>query len=155
MKRTSNLSVAENVNRKLKDLARQMGGGNVQIGFLANGPLSTYPDGTPVATVAFWNEFGHGGESPSPPRPFFRTMIAKESPSWPGKMEHLAKSTKFDGAAVLKLIGEDIAGALQESIANFTDPPNAPSTVKAKGFNKPLVDTGQMLRAVSYEVKKP
>ena len=97
MKRTSNLSVAENVNRKLKDLARQMGGGNVQIGFLANGPLSTYPDGTPVATVAFWNEFGHGGESPSPPRPFFRTMIAKESPSWPDMLVEVTKLTNFDG----------------------------------------------------------
>lgn len=183
MKRQTNLSVAENVRRKLNDIARQMGAGQVKVGFLADGPLSTYPDGTPVATVAFWDEFGHGGKFPSPPRPYFRTMIAKESPSWPGKMAQLAKLTHFDGPTVLKLMGEDIAGALQESIANFDSVPLAQSTlILRKNFwsnrdqitqqdvinaihaaadgetgatgsqAKPLVWTGQMLRAVSYEV---
>jgi hypothetical protein len=184
MKRSSKLSVAENVNRTLRKIARDMGGGQVQIGFLADGPLSTYPDGTPVAAAAFWDEFGHGGKFPSPPRPYFRTMIAQESPGWPAKMAALAKLTHFNGAAVLKLMGEDIAGALQQSIANYNDIPLAESTLilRKKFWNnrdqitqadvaeairaaargeqgatgaqaKPLVWSGQMLRAVSYEVK--
>lgn len=150
MKRMHSIPVAESVQKKLMDIARKMGG-SVQVGFLADSPLSTYPDGIPVAAVAFWNEFG---TSKAPPRPFFRSMIAKEAPSWPGKMAALAKNSNFDGAKVLALMGEDITGALQQSITDFTDPPLAASTIARKGFDKPLVDSGQMLRAVSYEVKK-
>lgn len=185
MKRAHSMPVAESVQRTLKDIARKMGAGNVKVGFLADSPLSTYPDGTPVASVAFWDEFGHGGRFPSPPRPFFRSMIAKESPSWPGRMALLAKATNFNGAKVLAFMGEDISAALQESIANYNEVPLAQSTLilrkkfwsnrdqitasdvmeairaAANGEQgatgtqaKPLVWTGQMLRAVTYEVSK-
>lgn len=151
MKHTHSMTVAENVQRKLQDIARKMAAGNVKVGFLADSPLSTYPDGTPVAAVAFWNEFG---TSTSPPRPYFRTMISKEAPSWPGKMVQAYKATNGDGAKVLALMGEDISAALQESITELTSPKLAESTIARKGFDKPLVDTGQMLRAVTYEVEK-
>lgn len=126
MRRKSQLPVSENVNRVLKEIARKMGGGQVRIGFLEG---ATYPDGTPVAAVAFWDEFGHGGQFPSPPRSFFRTMIAKESPGWPAKMAALAKSTNFDGAKVLHIMGEDISGALKESIIDTNEPPLSPTTL--------------------------
>ena len=149
------LSVADGVMKALEDIARKMGGGEVSVGFMAG---ATYPDGTPVAAVAFWNEFGKGVQSEEGnyfqmPRPFFRQMIAKESPTWPGKMAKLAKATDYDGDKVLALMGEDIKGALQQSINEFQSPPLAPSTIEAKGFAKPLIDTSHMLNSVSYEVK--
>ena len=142
------LPVSARVNRKLQDIARSMGGGSVQVGFLEG---ATYPDGTPVAAVAFWNEFG---TSRIPARPFFRGMIAKESSGWAVKMAAMVKATNYDGPKVLALMGEDISGALSQSITNFSSPKNAPSTIKKKGFDKPLIDTADMLRAVSYEVKR-
>ena len=176
------MTVAQNVNRVLTDIARKMGGGTVQIGFLEG---ATYPDGTPVAAVAFWGEFGHGGHFPSPPRPYFRTMIAKESPGWPAKMAALAKATNFDGAKVLKLMGKDIAGALKQSITELEEPALSETTLilrkrfwsdpgaitikdvlsaqqaaagGAEGASgsqaKPLVWTGNMLASVGYEVKR-
>jgi hypothetical protein len=182
MRRKTSLSVAENVNRTLTDIARKMGGGKVQVGFLEG---ATYPDGTPVAAVAYWNEFGHGGNFPSPPRPFFRAMIAKESPSWPGKMAALAKAYNFDGQKVLAIMGEDIAGALRESIIDTNSPALSPTSLVlrarfwghpsdirvrdvlsaqeavAKGNAgasgtqaKPLVWTGHMLASVGFEVKR-
>jgi hypothetical protein len=126
MRRAHNMSVAQHVNNVLTDIAKKMGGGKVKIGFLEG---ATYPDGTPVAAVAFWDEFGHGGNFPSPPRPYFRMMIAKESPHWPAKMAALAKATNFDGAKVLKLMGEDIAGALKASIIATNDPPLSQTTL--------------------------
>lgn len=30
---------------------------------------------------------------------------------------------------------------------------NSPQTIKIKGFDKPLIDTGAMLNAVTYEIK--
>ena len=142
------LSGADGVMKALEDIARKMGGGEVAVGFMEG---ATYPDGTPVAAVAFWNEFGGPGR---PPRPFFRQMIAAESPTWAGKMAKLAKATDYDGDRVLALMGEDIKGALQKSINDFQSPPLAPSTIEAKGFAKPLIDTSHMLNSVTYEVKE-
>lgn len=142
------LQGADGVSKALEEIARKMGGGEVSVGFMEG---ATYPDGTPVAAVAFWNEFG---TSTIPPRPFFRPMIAKESPTWPGKMAKLAKATEYDGPKVLALMGEDIKGALQQSINDFTTPALKESTVEAKGFAKPLIDTSHMLNSVAYEVKE-
>ena len=54
------LSGADGVMKALEDIARKMGGGEVAVGFMEG---ATYPDGTPVAAVAFWNEFGKGVQS--------------------------------------------------------------------------------------------
>lgn len=122
---TRNLKVSDNVTRKLKEIAASMSG-SVEVGFLEG---ATYPDGTPVAAVAFWNEFGHGGPFPAPPRPFFRTMIAEESPSWPRKMAAMAKATDNNGPRVFALMGEDIDGALKKSIRDVTAPALSPTTL--------------------------
>lgn len=142
------LSGGEGVMKALEKIAKKMGGGSVSVGFMED---ATYPDGTPVAAVAFWNEFGGPNR---PPRPFFRHMISEESPDWPSKMARLAEATDYDGPRVLGLMGEDIKGALQQSINEFTDPALAESTIAAKGFEKPLIDTGHMLNSITYVVEE-
>lgn len=137
------------MTKKLEEIAASMGGGSVSVGFMEG---ATYSDGTPVAAVAFWNEFGvpaHG----QPPRPFFRGMIAENSPTWADKMAKLAKATDYDGEKVLALMGEDIKGALQQSINSLTDPPLSPATVADKGNSKPLIDTAHMLNSIAYKVE--
>ena len=120
----------------------------VQIGFLEN---ARYPDGTLVAMVAAINEYG---KPPSqPPRPFFRNMIAEKSKEWPDDVQKLLKSHDYAADATLADMGELIKGELADSIVQFTSPPLKPSTVAAKGFDKPLVDTGTMLRSIDYVVK--
>lgn len=109
----------DKIKKALEDIARKMGGGSVAVGFMEN---ATYPDGTSVAAAAFWNEFGHNGRFPAPERPFFRPMIAKESPTWPQKMAALAKAYNYDAAKVFAAMGEDIAGALQQSITEVNAP---------------------------------
>lgn len=141
------LSGGDALQKKLDEIARRMGGGAVSVGFMDG---ATYPDGTPVAAVAFWNEYGNGRGSP--PRPFFRDMIAKESPTWAAKMARGAANSDYDGAQVLALMGEDIKGALQQSINDFQTPGLAQSTIDEKGFAKPLIDTSHMINSISYEV---
>jgi hypothetical protein len=133
----------------LNDIAAKMGA-SLKVGFMAG---ATYPDGTPVATVAFLNEFGHGGVNAAPPRPFFRNMINSESPNWGVKISKLAKLSQYNGKAIFKIMGEDIKGALMQSITDLTSPPLAESTKKAKGFDKPLIDTAHMINSITYEVK--
>lgn len=152
-------SVHIKVEKHLRELAQKMSG-TVEVGFLEG---ATYPDGTPVASVAFWNEYGSihrsmDGDTPvmnvTPARPFFRDMIEAESPTWGGKVEALANAKHFDGTKVLEAMGEDIQGALIQSINDFTTPPNAESTIKKKGFNKPLIDDGIMVNSTGYRVIK-
>jgi len=52
----------------------------------------------------------------------------------------------------LARMGEGIAGQLRESIQSTNSPPLAESTIEAKGFEKPLIDTGHMWNSVAYEV---
>jgi hypothetical protein len=135
----------DTVMKALEAIGKKMGSGTMRVGFLEG---ATYPNGTPVAEVAFYNEFGTIN---MPPRPFFRNMISEESPNWPKKMAG-ALAAGYDGPEALGLMGEDIKGALQQSITTLASPALAPSTVHAKGFDKPLIDTGHMLNSVSYEV---
>jgi hypothetical protein len=143
------LTGSDGVMKALEDIARKMGGGAVNVGFMEG---ATYPDGTPVAGVAFWNEYGVPARG-QPPRPFFRKMIAKESDTWPKKMAALAKAYDYDGAKVLAMMGEDIKAALQQSINELESPKLADSTIERKGFAKPLIEDSHMLNSVTYEVE--
>jgi hypothetical protein len=140
------LSGGDGVMRRLAEIAEQMGGGRVSVGFMSG---ATYPDGTPVAAVAASNEYGIPTKH-QPPRPFFRNMIAKESHTWGDKLARLAP---MGGHTALSLMGEDIAGALKQSINDLTDPPLAARTIAEKGFSKPLIDTSHMVNSVTYVVE--
>ena len=49
---------------------------------------------------------------------------------------------------------EYVKGLIQEQIINTNEPPNAPSTIKRKGFNAPLRDTHLMLNSVRYQAEE-
>lgn len=133
----------EQIRKKLTN-AKQ-----VRAGFLEG---ATYPDGTSVAMVAAANEFGSTGEGRfQPPRPFFRQAIDGNKTKW---SNGLAKSLmKDDAQTALSKAGEVITGDVQSSIQSLVSPALAQSTIKAKGFDKPLIDTGHMLRSIDYEVE--
>jgi hypothetical protein len=134
----------------LEHMARQISTANsVKVGFLSS---ATYPNGTPVAMIAAIQNWG----APSvgiPARPFFTDMISKKSPEWPAAIAGLLKSHDYDAASTLRLTGEAVVGQLRQSIRDLNDPPLAPSTIKRKGFSKPLISTGHLLQSVDYEVK--
>lgn len=118
---------------------------SVRVGVLES---ATYPDGTPVAMVAFWNEYG---TKTSPVRAFFRTTVSDQKKNWVLSVQNLMKMHD-DPKKVMGLIGEHMRGQIVQSINTWTDPPNAPYTVRMKGFNAPLRDTGQLMRSISFEV---
>lgn len=139
----------------LNALSAKMRAGSVNVGFLSGIRYpadATKPSETPpyVAQVAFYNEFG---TKHSPPRPFFRSMIAAKSPEWGPATAQAAKASDYDTAKTLELVGTGIKDQLVTSIVNFTSPPLAQSTIDRKGFDKPLIDTGVMQRSVDFEVK--
>lgn len=57
-----------------------------------------------------------------------------------------------DPRRALDKLADAAREALSRSIDNFTDPPNAPATIRRKGRNDPLVDRGDLIKAVDAVV---
>jgi len=87
-----------------------------------------------------------------PPRPFFRNMISKYSGTWGDEAAKRLVSNNYNMEVTLTMMGELISGQLRQSITDLMEPPNAPSTIAKKGFDKPLIDTGFMRKSTGYEV---
>lgn len=87
-----------------------------------------------------------------PPRPFMRNAIENDSGNWSKVFKEAIKRTGSVDQA-LAILGEKVKESIQDSIRTFTDPPNAKSTIRKKGFDAPLRDTGTLLNHVAYEVK--
>lgn len=134
----------------------------LRVGFLEG---ATYPDGTPVAAVAQYNEFG---TSRIPPRPFMRNAISEHSHEWGKLLGAALKMTDGDVDKALDVTAEKIVLQIQDSIREGAFAPLVQSTIDArlrpekragrlKTVNmetavKPLIDTGHMLDSVGYEV---
>lgn len=121
-------------------------GGTLRVGFLEN---ATYPDGTPVAAVAAWNDFG---TRTIPPRPFFRNMVAKKNKEWPAAIAGLLRTTHYDIQRTLGITGAAIQGQLKQSIIDTNSPKLAPATIRRKEHAKPLIDTSMLINSVDFEV---
>jgi len=49
-------------------------------------------------------------------------------------------------------VGRRAVGIMQSVMVNVDTPGNAPSTIRQKGFDNPLIETGEMMTSVSYRV---
>jgi hypothetical protein len=139
----------EQFEDKMMDLAARVARpASLRVGFLEN---ARYPDGKPVGMIAAIQEYG----APSrgiPPRPFFRNMIAAKQGEWPKAVQGLLEANNWDALVALDQAGAAIAGQLRQSIIETNEPPLAPSTIRSKGFSKPLIDTATMINSIDHEV---
>lgn len=127
---------------------------SVRAGFLEG---ATYPDGTSVAQVAAVQEFGSlrktkDGRQWVPPRPFLRTAVAANKDEWAKVFGGTLKSSGYSAATALATVGQQMVSDIQESIEKYSDPPNAPSTIRQKGYDNPLQRTRHMKYSVDAEV---
>lgn len=88
-----------------------------------------------------------------PARPFFRSAIADNKQRL---REIIASALKEKGAdEALALGGNFMADALKQSVMTWSDPENAKSTQRAKGYNAPLRANDRILRnSFSYEIEQ-
>ena len=130
--------------------------GGVKAGILEG--ATNRETGELIAPYAIYNEFGTKN---IPARPFMRT-VAKEKPkTWVSTMVGHIRGRATNPAVwkeSLGLAGEQMVADIKNSIENGSWAPNAPATVAAKARkgksepDHPLMDTGEMLSAVSFEV---
>lgn len=109
--------------------------------------------GVDMAQIAMFNELG---TSTAPARPFLRDSVDENEDVIRDQCgKELKKlTTGATAEAVLKRVGALGVRLVQEKIESGSFEPNAPSTIKKKGSDKPLIDTGRMRQSVKYVVKR-
>ncbi len=111
-------------------------------------------DGTPVAMIAAVHEFG----SPSqgiPERSFLRASVQRNRQKYVRlnrinlvKMLHGQMSAE----QALGQLGEMAKGDVQTEIRSGDFAPLKAATIKRKDSSRPLIDTGQMVQSIAWEL---
>jgi hypothetical protein len=67
-------------------------------------------------------------------------------------LEAIEKGISVD--AVLDGTGQETQGRIRDYARDLKDPENHPFTVEQKGSSNPLVDSGNLIQNITYEIKK-
>lgn len=143
-------------DRMQKRLLAPAGNKAVEVGWWR----SMHSSGVPVAQVAAWNEEGHfnGGMfagTYTPPRPFIRhgfiPLVKKDLSRYYSDINKIAMGTLSWQAFYLKM-SKMLVATMQQTILEWDTPPNSPTTIGLKGFNDPLMNTGNMYEAIKHRI---
>lgn len=134
---------------------------SIAVGFPAGKVGSIqYPDGTPLIDVAVYNNYGtfnKDGTVHIPPRPFLDVGGLKAVEKTKALRIDLMRRVN-EGQIPLEeaadIIGAKAASVVRLTIRNFSDPPNAESTIARKKSDNPLVDTGLLMKSVTWEIRE-
>jgi len=108
--------------------------------------------GVDLAEIAMWNELGTVN---SPPRPFLRQSVDSNASMITAMCKsqlQLLASKKTDARGVLNQLGIMQRGFIQKTIKEGEFEPNAPSTIRKKHSDKPLIASGYMRQFVNYVI---
>ena len=131
-------------------MVSELGGKQVRIGFQRG---EAEHDGVDMVDIAMWNELG---TSRSPSRPFLRQSVDNNKQRIVSFFKSRIKKmlvTAAPAEQILKEIGIFQKGLIQKTIRDGEFAPNAPSTIKRKHSEHPLIDTGRMRQSVNYIIK--
>ena len=103
-----------------------------------------------LAQIGFFNEYG---TVTAPPRPFIRAGIDKNLEEYEHNMANQANDMIVNGQDLnIEEVGKKASLDVKRYASQLKEPKNAESTIKRKGFDNPLVDTGTMIESISYEL---
>lgn len=147
----------DRVWRQLKAKLAKAEGAEVRVGVLASkgGDAEAAP-GFPMTALATVHEYG-SPRNGIPERSFIRSTFEAKAGEVGKITERLARGFvegKISLARAYEVLGTKGAAMVKATIASgpHIPPPLKPATVKAKGSDRPLVDTGALKNAISYEV---
>lgn len=123
----------------------------IRVGFQAG--EAEEENGTDIVDIAAYNEYG---SSDTPARPFMKQSFENHEDELQAVCDEAMKMIKKGGTAqqALNKIGVLCKALVQSEIRDGNFVPNAPSTIKKKGSDKPLIDTGTMRQSVQYVIEK-
>jgi hypothetical protein len=114
---------------------------------------STAADGGDLVTVAAIHEFGTDN---TPSRPFTRESFDQNVNELDKFMQGIGEriiTNRISTNQGLNLVGQKMTGIIQKKIVDGPWTPNAPSTIRQKGSDKPLIDTGRLRQSIRHVVK--
>lgn len=102
-------------------------------------------------TMATLGAIQHFGNDNIPARPWLDVGVES------GNKEYIAIIQEgvvkgLSTEQILNQVGASAAGFAQDWITKLKNPPNAKSTIKKKGSDNPLIDTGAMRQSVTWTV---
>lgn len=139
--------------RKFDELKRRLTTGKhaVNVG-IPEGPKEE--DGTPVAMIAAVHEYGSPDQGILE-RPFLRVAVQRNRLKYVKLNRiNLVKMARgqLEVEQALGQLGEMAKGDVQVEIRNGDFTPLKPATIKRKGSSRPLIDTGQMVQSIAWEL---
>lgn len=135
------------------------------VGISAESAKPTPPGEPGVVEYAAINEFGKPKDSRGPAiheRSFLRDTLALNRPKYTKRLENAVKrankrlANDEDPKIDMELgrLGEEVRGDIVQRIANRISPKNADFTIKKKGSDVPLIDTGRLRQSIAWQVSK-
>lgn len=159
---TAKITGGGNIRPTVKRIANNFRGIYVQGGILEGATYSGQMDseaGQWIAPIAAAMEYGTKRGVPS--RPFMRNTIDRCKKKWVAAFKFHIKGQTQDQSSINRafvLVGHDIATDLMDTIERGVPPVLNEQTIKRKrkkgreSPEKTLIDTGEMMRAISSEV---
>lgn len=95
-----------------------------------------------------------------PPRPFIQPALNAHKEEIISSLERTARMALSSGSTSVISSLNKLGLRCQNWVRRwFTDPangwaPNAPSTIKKKGSSRPLIDTGELRKSISYVIRR-
>lgn len=108
------------------------------------------------ATLAAIHEFGSPANK-IPQRSFLRKPLSNNKANLANLAKNLISQVFTEQITIdtaLSFIGEEAKNISKEAITNEISPALNSKTIKRKKSSKPLIDTGQLLNAITYEIRK-
>jgi len=113
-------------------------------------------EGTYIASVAYWQEFGTTGESGVhiPPRPYFRQLVNKVKFGYNEEIKKYFQSlcTGLVDNITLISLATEITKDYNEVVLSQSNKKLSPITIRIKGHTYQLDDTGVMLTSFKAKV---
>lgn len=110
-------------------------------------------DGVDLVDIAMFNELG---TVHIPSRPFLRDSVDAHADEINSFLQSTKSSLLKGGSAeaALKKIGVFQKGLIQKEIRDGDFVPNSEATIKRKGSDTPLIDTGRMRQSINYVIQE-
>lgn len=143
----------QQVEEAMKKLAEQLQGATRVLVGVPKG-AGVYEDGLTIATIAAVNNFG-SADGVIPPRPFLAPAIEKGAPVYQRLAEVMIPKVlagEMTMTTLLEQMGNLAEGHIKQEITDLKTPPNAASTIAAKGSDNPLIDTGSLRQSIRYVI---
>ena len=148
-------TVDDRMWRRLMKKLPGIGKVRVKVGIVGSNASQDHGDsGLSNADIWIIHELG-APDANIPARAPLRTTFEQKLDELKGMQYKLAKALlndKMDVHRAFNILGAWGAAAIKATIKAGLPPPNAASTIRRKGSSVPLIDTGQLINAVTWAV---